>query len=197
MANIDAPFGLKPIRHLDGSPWNGATKKFLVEDAYNTAVFVGDPVAMTGAAGSDDALGHYSPVGVISGNTDAEVITGVVTSIEPILTDLSKTYIPASTGGYVNVCIDPSVVYIIQDDASATLGGASIGANALIVSGSGSTVTGLSAFELDAAETPAADASYNCTILGVYNKEGNVIGDNCIWEIVLNTSFNYDNSLGV
>lgn len=196
MANVDAAFGLKPIRHLDGSPWNGATKKFLVEDSYGTAVFVGDPVSMTGAAGSDDALGHYAPVQVIAGNTDAEVITGVVVSIEPILTDLSKTYIPASTGGYVNVCVDPTVVYLIQDDASATLTGASIGANALIVSGTGSTVTGLSAFELDAAQTPTADASYNCTILGVHNKEGNALGTHCIWEILLNTSFNYDSSLG-
>ena len=197
MANIDAAFGLKPIRHFNGSPWNGATKKFLVEDNYGTAIFVGDPVVITGSAGSDDALGHYSPVAVISGNTDAEVITGVIVSIDPILTDLTKTHIPAATGGYVNVCVDPTVVYIIQDDASATLDGASIGANALIVSGTGSAVTGLSAFELDAAETPAADASYNCTILGVHNKEGNTIGVNCIWEVLLNVSYNYDNSLGV
>ena len=196
MANIDAAFGLRPIRHFNGSPWNGATKKYLVEDNYGTAVFVGDPVAITGSAGSDDALGHYSPVNVISGNSDAEVITGVVTSIDPILTDLSKTYIPASTGGYVNVCVDPTVVYAIQDDASATLDGDDIGMNALIVTGTGSTVTGLSAFELDAAETPTNNASYNCTILGVHNIEGNALGVNCIWEVLLNLSWNFDSSLG-
>ena len=196
MANVDAAFGLKPIRHFNGSPWNGATRKFLVEDDYGTAVFVGDPVVITGAAGVDDALGHYSPVGVCSGNTDGEEITGVVVSIDPILTDLTKTYIPANTGGYVNVCVDTDVVYIIQDDASATMDGADIGANALIVSGTGSAVTGLSGWELDATEAQAGDASYNCLVLGVHNVEGNALGINCIWEVLLNTLYNFDNVLG-
>jgi hypothetical protein len=196
MANTDAAFGLRPIRHFNGSPWNGATKKFLVEDGYGTSVFVGDPVVISGDAGSDDALGHYSPVNVIAGNTDAEVITGVVVSIDPILTDLSKTYIPTGTGGYVNVCVDTTVVYAIQDDGTAVMDGADIGGNALIVTGTGSTVTGLGAFELDAAQAQTANASYNCTVLGVHNVEGNALGINCIWEVLLNTLYNYDSVLG-
>lgn len=185
MANTDAAFGLKPIRHLNGNPWNGACTKMLVEDNYGTAVFVGDPVVITGSAGSDDTSGHYAPVNLASSG-DGGRISGVVVGIEPIRGDLTKTYIPANTGGYVYVCTDPDVVYIVQDDGGATLDGGSIGTNAVFATGTGSTVTGLSAWELAAATTPTANASYQCVILGVHNKEGNAFGINCIWEVVLN-----------
>jgi hypothetical protein len=62
MANTDAPFGFRPIRHLNGNPWNGATEKCLVEDAYSENIFVGDPVIYTGTAGADDTTGHYKAV---------------------------------------------------------------------------------------------------------------------------------------
>ena len=185
MANVDAAFGLKPIRHLNGNPWNGATTKMLVEDSYATSLFVGDPVVITGTAGADDTTGHYMAVNLATAG-DAGRISGVIVSIEPILTDLSKTYIPGYSGGYVNVCIDPDVIYIVQDDAGATLDGGSLGTNCVFASGTGSTVTGLSAWELAAATTPAADASYQGTILAVHNKEGNAFGVNCIWEVILN-----------
>ena len=197
MANIDAAFGFKPIRHFYGSPWNGACKKYFVEATYGTAIFVGDPVTITGAVGVSDTLGHYISVGLTTAETDARPMTGIVVGVEPLLTDLSKTYNPALTAGYVYVCVDPTVVYAIQDDAGATLTGASIGANCLFASGTGSTVTGLSAWELDASTTPTADASYQGTILGVHNKEGNALGVNCIWEVLISTTWNYDSSLGI
>ena len=184
MANVDAAFGFKPIRHLNGNPWNGATEKCLVEDSYATNIFVGDPVLYTGTAGSDDTTGHYKAVNLAT-QADTYRIYGVVVSIEPVLSDLSKTYIPGYTGGYVNVCVDPDVIYIIQDDGGAVLDGDSIGANCVFASGTGSTVTGLSAWELAAATTPAADASYQGIVMGVHNKEGNAFGINCIWEVLI------------
>ena len=185
MANVDAPFGLKPIRHLNGNPWNGATEKCYVEDASTTAIFVGDPVAYTGTAGSDVTTGHHKVVDLAT-EADTYPIYGVVTSIEPILTDLSKTYIPAETGGYVNVCVDPDVIYIVQDDGDAVLDGGSIGANAVLESGTaGSTVTGLSGWEMDTTDTPDADASNQLIIMGVHNIEGNAFGVNCIWEVII------------
>ena len=196
MANVDAPFGLRPIRHFNGSPWNGAYKTFLVEDDYATAFFIGDPCVITGVAPSDDPSGHYTPIEHISGSTATEEITGVVVGIEPVLTDLSKNYLPASTGGLVHVCVDTDMVYAIQDDGSAVLTGTSIGDNTQIVSGTGSTVTGLSGWELEADETAAGDVTYNCLILGVHNVEGNAFGINCIWEVLLNTIYNHDNVLG-
>jgi hypothetical protein len=183
MANVDAPFGLKPFKHLNGNPWNGVTEKCLVEDSYATAVFVGDPVIYTGTAGSDDTTGHYKAVNVAT-DADTNRIYGVVVSIEPLLSDLSKTYIPASTGGYVNVCVDPDVLYLVQDEGGTALDGDSIGANAVLESATaGSTVTGLSGWELDTGDTPAADASNQVIIHGIHNVEGNAFGVNAVWVV--------------
>ena len=196
MANTDAAFGFKPIRHLSGAPWNGATKKFLVEDNYGTAIFVGDPVSITGDVGVDDATGIYNPVNISASSTTGTIITGIVVSIDPILTDLTKTYIPANTGGYVNVCVDTDVVYIGQDNAGKTLTGADMGYNANIVSGTGSTVTGLSGWEIDSGDINTTN-TLNCTMLGLYNVEGNTMGANCILEVLLNNSYRYTMSTGV
>ena len=47
MANVDAAFGLKPVRHLNGSPWNGATIRCHAPAAYGgSALYVGDPVML-------------------------------------------------------------------------------------------------------------------------------------------------------
>lgn len=184
MANKDAPFGLKPIRHLNGNPWNGVTQRCLVEDSYATALFIGDPVIVTGVAGSDDTTGLPVINKATAGDTNR--IYGVITSFEVDPSNLENKHIPASTGGYANVCIDPDVVFIIQDDAGATLDGGSISDNAVIsTSTSGSTVTGLSGVELAAATTPASDASYQLLILDVYKSPDNALGANCIWEVLI------------
>ena len=184
MANTDAAFGLKPLRHMNGSPWNGMTRRCLVEDNYGTALFIGDPVIVTGVVGSDDTTG-VCPVVNRAEAGDTKRISGVITSIQPDPTALSRIYIPASTGGYVNVCMDPDVVFIVQDDAGATLTSAVISDNAVLATGTGSTVTGLSAFELAAATTPASDASYQLLILSVHDVPDNAVGANCIWEVLI------------
>ena len=184
MANLDAAFGFKPIKHLNGNPWNGVTEKCYVEDATSTAVFVGDPVVYTGAACSDITQGYYKVVTHATAGATYRIY-GVVTSIEPRLEDLTKTYLPGSTGGYVYVCTDPDVIYIIQDDGGVVLDGGSVGDNCVFASGTGSTDTGLSAWELAAATTPASDATYQGIIMAVHNKENNGFGINCIWEVLI------------
>ena len=184
MANKDAAFGLRPLRRLDGSAWTGATQKMLVEDNYGVALFVGDPVIITGAAGSDDGTGHFN-VASIATTGDGNRIAGVIVSVDPDPDALGRIYIPANTGGYINVCTDPFVVFAVQDNAGATLTSASVGANAVIVGGAGSTITGLSGWELAAATTPAADASYQLQIIGIVNSPNNIMGDNVIWEVII------------
>jgi hypothetical protein len=185
MANIDAPFGLKPVRHLNGNPWNGQTEKCYVEDDNSNNLFVGDPVIYTGAAGVDVTTGHHKVVTIATEATENRIY-GVITSIDPILTDLSKTYLPSTTGGYVNVCVDPDVIFIIQDDGDAVLDGDSVGAQAVLESGTaGSTVTGLSGWEMDTTDTPATDQSNQLLIMAVHAKEGNAFGANCIWEVLI------------
>jgi len=185
VANIDAPFGLKPVRHLNGSPWNGQTVRMLIEDDDDTAYYIGDPVTITGAAGSDDTSGIIvADIALVTADTR---IYGVIVSIDPDPDNLNRLYLPALTGGYINVCIDPDVIYEVQDDAVVTLTGAIIGANAhLCADESGDTVTGLSGWELDSALVGANDG-YHLQVLGISQRPDNALGDNCIWEVMISS----------
>ena len=50
MANTDSPFGLKPIRHRNGAPYNGAANPYYIPASYGTALVIGDPVIKSGTS---------------------------------------------------------------------------------------------------------------------------------------------------
>lgn len=50
MTNINAPFGMRPVRHKNGQPYNGAVRPYFVPASDGTALFVGDPVIKTGSS---------------------------------------------------------------------------------------------------------------------------------------------------
>jgi hypothetical protein len=185
MANADTPFGLKPVRHKSGAPYNGAAKPYYIQSDYATALFIYDPVVKTGTANTAEVVvpgaGKFgigtlpsinkTVVGDVDGNTKR--ITGVIVGFSALPTDLNKNYNPASTARVAWVCDDPDVVFEIQADGA--IPATSIGLNAvLIATHSGSTTTGLSGIELDTtSDVPAADASNQLTIVGAVNREDN------------------------
>lgn len=186
MANIDSPFGLRPVRHKSGAPYTGAANPYIVLSTYATALFIGDPVVKV-AGGSNTAAvevpgaGKF-PIGTLPsvektvvGDVDGitKMITGVIVGFSPLPTDLSKKHNPASTERVVFVCDDPDVVFEIQADGAVAA--ASMGLNAvLIATHSGSTTSGLSGIELDTtSDVPAADASNQLLILRAVNREDN------------------------
>lgn len=196
ITNIDAAFGLKPIRHFNGNPWNGAVQICYIDDGVTDNVFVGDPVQYSGDGA--DATGMYPSI-VHSTVTDGGKILGVVTGFVNVKTvdigafadDLSVNYGPASTKRFAEVCIDPKVVFIIQDDGGAVLAIDNVGLNAVgigTLASAGSTTTGLSGLELDAGTTtaPSANASNPFTIIALHDKPGNELGVNAIWEVFIN-----------
>lgn len=189
MANPTGAFGLRPVRHKSGSPWNGATVKCYISSSYATALFIGDPVLMTTTAAEKEATGKYPTINASAG-TDGTIIWGVITSFDPLRTDLTKQYNPASTERYCNVCCDPEVVFQIRGDGGTTLTDLVAGQNAvMIATATGSTTTGLSGFHLDEGTTtaPSANQSNPLYILNVSNLEGNDLGDNMIYDVLLNT----------
>ena len=186
MANTNKPFGLRPVRHLNGAPWNGAVQKAYVSSLYGTAVFVGDPVVWSPTLTEKDPLAKYPTINVSAGTTGL-LIRGVVTAIEPSPTNLSRQYIPALTGGYVFICTDPDVVFQIQDDGSGPPAAVFVGQNAECAAGSGgSTISGLSSFVLDAS-TPTTTQAHNLHILGLSDIPGNELDDYAVWDVLLNT----------
>jgi len=191
MANVDAPFGLAPTRHLDGSPYNGQHRYYYTPSSLAGDIFIGDPVIALGDANDNEVQGYAAatiPEVTIATAGDGNIITGVVVGVLPVTND-STIYREASTERILMVCDDPDVIYEIQDDGAGALVADTVGLNAVMIAGGGgSTTTGRSSWELDGnADPPAADQSNQLFIYGLSKKEGNEVGDFAIWEVLINT----------
>lgn len=175
MANVDAPFGL--ALHEDNSQSN--LMLCVIPSGNGTATFVGDAVKL----GDYDSIkiqgGQYAPAVIQAAATDP--IFGVVMGFQQHTVasgmDLGRRHRPASTSMYCMVKpAHPLDVYRMQaDDIGTTLSVASIGANADLTVGNGSTVTGQSAMEVDSS-TVVATTGFQLRIIGFVDKPSNTPG---------------------
>lgn len=159
MPNVNRPNGLRPVRHLNGAPWNGQFETFSVLAGDSTALFVGDLVKSTGSADSNGV----QAITRVTANTD--VVLGVIVGFEPDRDNLNRPsqYRLASTARKVYVAVDPSVVYEAQSTGTAVV--ADIGLNAGVTFTAGSTATGVSGMQVDQS-TVATTATLPVKILG-------------------------------
>lgn len=171
MANANTPFGLRPVRHRSGAPYNGAATRYFVPASDSTALYIGDPVII---AGSSDADG----VATVTRATAAggAYLLGPVVSVEQETRD-SLTYRAASTARYVWVADDPDLQFEIQEDGvGGALAAANVGQNVDLVAGTGSTVTGLSGFQADSS-TAATTNTLQLRIMGFSRRIDNEVGN--------------------
>ena len=187
MANTSIVNGLTPVKHLDGSPWNGATRRYAILAADGTATFIGDAVKHAGTA---DANGVPAVVQAAAGDT----ILGVVVGFEVNPDNLTQLHRLASTLRYALVCDAPDVIYEIQEDNTATFAITMIGENADLVVAAGSTVTGLSGMQLNTTTHVATTAQLR--ILGVVQSPDNAVSANAKLEVLINEHF-YKATAGV
>lgn len=183
MANNDAPFGLRAVGHPMGLS-KASTRAYFVPASYGTALFVGDPVVKTGTSNTAEVsavgLGRM-PIGSLAEVNkatagDDNAITGVIVGVAADPDNLSRRYIPASTGGVVFVNDDPQTEFEIQADEDIVA--ADIGLNAaLVFTNAGSTATGQSGAELDSS-TVATTATEQLRILSVVPREDNAAAEN-------------------
>ena len=191
MANRDTPNGLRPVKYLDGSPYNGAHNLYLKRSDYAAAVAVGDPVSLQGtsaAAGTVvagmDVEGMPS-ITIYAVSTD---VIGVVVGIFPNPNALGTNYSPASTAAVLMVADDPGIVFEIQEDSVGTnFAATDVGRNADFVAYiAPDTTTGTSNVELDSSVATITTANTgSCQILRKVNRPDNAIGANCRWEVRL------------
>jgi len=188
MANKDTPLGLIPIKHSNGAPYNGAYREYYVPSTYATALFVGDPVVITGTANTAAYKGN--PPGVlpeINKSGEGTIISGVIVGFNPLPDDLTKTYNAASTERIVYVADDPDLIFEIQEDSDGgALAATDVGNNAeLEFAGGGSTVSGKSGVTLDSSGA-ATTNTFNMKIMRLINRVDNEIGDYAKWEVCAN-----------
>ncbi len=191
MANPTGVFGLRPVRKIDGSPYNGATIKAYCSASYATALYIGDPVIFDTTLANKDTTGRY-PTIIKSAGTAGTLVRGVIVSFDPV-DATSLVYRAASTERIANICVDPFVVYQIRDDGGTALTKVAVGQNAvMIASTAGSTVTGRSGMALDSGTTTAPTTTQNFTlhIVGREDATDNSLATSCVWDVLLNTCEN-------
>jgi hypothetical protein len=204
MPNVDAPFGLRPIRHKSGAPYNGSFNTYHLPASEGTAMFIGDPVIKTSTANAAaitaPGAGKF-PIGTVpeivkatAGTTNR--ITGVIVGFAPDPDGLGRIHRPASTSRIAYVCDDPDVVFEIQADGSIVAD--QMGLNAvLIYTNAGSTVTGFSGAELSTGTTPATTVGFQLSMHRLVNREDNEPGAFARVEVTINTHTEVNASTGI
>ena len=192
MANVSRPFGLRPMKHLDGSAWNGAAETFALLAADSTVVGVGDIVKW---GGTGDANGVAS---ITRASADADLPVGVVVGFVPDYSNLSipGQYRAASTARYALVCVDPTVVYEVQAGAATAITaiGMNMGMNYTAVN----TSTGQSAMTA-LGGAGATTITLPLKVLGVVQRPDSDMSDSSNWklQVLLNSNNLAGNTLGV
>lgn len=138
MANVNAPFGLRPVKHLNGSPWNGQVNLYYIAAADTAAYYIGDAVkSASGVAGdTGTGAGAVTLYGSRNAASTSGAMRGVVVGIGTSFdspggaspqafnpNDLSQVSIPATKNGlnyYVWVCDAPDTVFEVQTDTLAS-----------------------------------------------------------------------------
>ena len=181
MANTDNAFGFRPVRKLSGAPYNGATTAYSTASGDSTAIFIGDPVILSGTSQTIEGTVYADVDQAATG----DVIVGVVTAVKAATRD-SLTYRAASTQRIVYVCTDPDMLYEIQEVAGGTaLTANDIGLNANFIVAVGSTVTGLSGVELNNSGE-ATTNTLDVQIIGLVDRPDNAVGDSAKWLVRIN-----------
>lgn len=199
MANISAARGFVPLRHLDGSPYNGQVTLMLIPSSDGNACFIGDVVKWGGSAGTaGQVVSGWDVEGVPTAATVAATTTvsagtsiaGVVRGFVPDYSNLNTRHRLASTARLVWVITDPTVVYEIQEDATSAFAAADIGLNAQYTTGTGNATTGISGHKVMNAGK-ATTNTLPLKIMGLVKRPDNAFAtaaDPAKFEVVFNSS---------
>ena len=156
---VSAPYGLDPINRFDGMPYAGATQLLPIASTYNTAIYNGDIVLVSGGTIKKSAVTTDSTTDKAN-NATYGVFMGVQ-YVNSQQQTVQAQYYPgntSATSAVAYVVMDPAaefkvaVTYSGNSTMSSTTA-AAVGTNLAIVQGTGSATTGNSGLSVAA---PAA-----------------------------------------
>ena len=176
MANQDAAFGFRPVRHLTGGQLR--TEEANIAANYDTAIYTGQVVEAVTAGGVEAAtVGDVQQAGVFGGVFYTDPTTSKPTW---------SAYYPASTNATdlkASIYADPYIVYEAQHDGTGT---AALNHTALDFTGtSGSTSSGQSTSELDT-DTNATDNQFKQIGISTDPDNSDTSSANCNAYVVFN-----------
>lgn len=188
MANVNQPFGLRPVRFLSGAPYNGQVNYYFATGATGV-IALGDPVIASGAANTSEINGFQAgslPTCQIALAGTTNEITGVCVAVLPVTRD-SLTYRETSTDRVIAVADDPQLIFQCQENTGGTaLAGTDVGQFVVLAAGTASTVTGRSAWVINTATTPAGTVGFQLLLYRLAPLPNNAIGANAVWEVMIN-----------
>jgi len=188
MANPNAPFGLRPVRHLCGGTIR--PNEYTILDGYTTALYTGDPVVVSGT-GKNVNIATAGSSGVVTG-----VFAGCKYT-DTTGKHITSPYWPASTailtGSTTTAFVydDPWILFEVEYDGA--LVAADVRLFTDLVSAAGSASRGTSGFSA----TGVAGSEDQLKIYGLSNtvreNTKNAYGANCVIEVLIaNHEFSSD-----
>ena len=190
MANTSRINGFKPVKHLNGAPYNGQANLYEVPAGEAVPVFVGDLVKLSDSAATSLYPAVEAVVGAsaqIAAGPILGAVVGIVnTKFDPTGTTMSSgsisldtpVYRPASTKQFVLVCDSDDVIY--EAEADASVAAASIGLNVGVGASAHTNplLTGASPMYVYSTTAPDATATRPLQIVGLVNRPDNEVGAN-------------------
>jgi hypothetical protein len=167
MASVLA--GFRPVKHLNGSPYNGQVNRYMISASDTAATNVGDFVQLSDNDALQDAGGGVYPAVERIGSGTAVPIVGVVVGFEPDYSNLNAgNYRVASTRRIALVADATDLIFAGPEDAT---GGAvtatMVGRNFAINLGTAGTTTPFaSGMSLDSS-TQATTATLPLQLMGI------------------------------
>lgn len=192
---VSGPYGLVPVKRLDGNYYNGATRQYKIASGYATSIFNGDLVKIVtgGTIERETADAAIVTCGVFVGCQYTDPSTS---------TPIWKNYYPASTSAsdiMAFVVDDPEILFKVAVVSATTVIGdyalTDLGANAALVDNTGDTLSGKS--RVAVSHTSATTDTLPVRIIELVEETKNASGGYTEALVKINTVHQHKNLTGV
>ena len=189
MANLDAPQGFTPTRHLAGGVIR--TNAYEIANGSGTSIFTGDAVQLLTNGTITLMANDTKPIGVFAGCEYTDQSTGDVKFLK-VWT--ASTTVKTNSAVKAYVYDDPDITFSIQCDG--TFANTDVGLNSNVTLTAGNTAFGYSKQEITVS-TFAATNTLPIRILRLIDEPSNVVGANADVEVYINNHQLRANTAGI
>jgi hypothetical protein len=195
--SVAAPYGLRPVNLIGGTPFAGSTRRIPITSASATAIFYGDVVKLTSAGTLEKDVG-----------TDAATPVGVFLGVEYTDATYGRTfrqhYPGAITASDINAYVmdNPDALYKVAVVSATTtisyVNQTVVGNNAVLVQNTGSTITGNS--KVAVSSTTGTTSTWPVRIVDVVPETHTATGLGSFTEVIVKWNagmHQYTNPTGV
>ena len=187
MANVSRVNGFKPVKHQNGSPYNGQANIYEFSASETVPLFIGDAVLRSTNASTSGLVtvkslsAHATDANDVTAGVVQGVVVGIINAkLDPLTGKMSTgaisldtpQYAPAGTKAYVLVADAIDLIFEIQSTASYALADIGLNADVGVLANAASVVSGSSPMYVNAT-APTASASRPVHVIGYSSRIDN------------------------